>query len=320
MTGLFFWKRSLFLLLLFVLGLSAADYDDVYGQISDICNPSKADWKKLQQYINKGERPYLKWLDTFDSGLQNDGFRYDLRARNFNFIRDKKLVTDFCLHQESIGVGEQDRENCIICYASFNSNFAKKIKRLSKRLKESGYKGHFLYRIGGFPDIKGGSLKLIHVPYSFKVCLFREAQKLGFKKVFWMDTSFKPLKNFDALFEMIKKNGYFISSLNGYSLRMRASKKVKDAFSLSDEEMLSIREIASGLIGVDFSQQTGRDIIDKWYKAAEDLDPYLSPRPEQSAIAAIIYKMGLQPTCSFLEITAVDKKGVDPKHYFYLDY
>ncbi len=320
MTGLFFWKRNFILLCHFCVALCAADYDDVYAEIKDICNPSKSDWKKIQHYINKGDRPYLKWLDTFDSGHQNDGLRYDLRARNFNFLSYKKHVTDFSLHQEFIGASEEDRENCIICYASFNSNFSKKITRLSKRLKDSGFKGHFLYRIGGFPDVKGGSLKLIHVPYSFKVCLFREVEKLGYKRVLWMDTSFKPLKNFAHLFDVIQKDGYFMAALYGDSLRLRSSKKVQQSFNLSDAEMLSIQEVASGLIGVDFSQQKGREIIANWYKAAEELDPYLSPRPEQSAIAAILYKMGLQPTCSFFEITAIDKNGIDPKHYFILDY
>lgn len=321
MIGLFSWNVKIVIFALTFCGLGYAnDYDEVYREISDIRNPTKSDWIKLQKYINRGERPYLESLNTFDLGGPNDGCRYDLRARKFNFLGNKKGASDFLLHKEYIHSESEDRDRCIICYASYNANFPKKVKRLIERLKQSKFKGHFLYRIGGWPDVKGGSLKLIHVPYAFKVCLFKEAKRLGYKRVLWMDTSFKPLRDFNEIFRMIKREGYFITSLDKTSLRDRGSKKVQTAFDLSDDEMIEIKEVASGLIGVDFSNERGREIIDRWYKAAEQLDPFLSPRPEQSALAALLYKMDLHPTCSFYDITAIYASNINPKHYFYLDY
>ena len=321
MTGLFFWKRKLFFLIISIFGFGcASDYEEVYEKISDIHNPTKNDWKHLQKYINRGERPYLKWLDIFDSGIPSDGCRYDARSRQFNFLGNKKSSSDFLLHKEYIDSEPEDRARCIICYASYNGNFPKKVKRMIERLKESKFRGHFLYRIGGWPDVEGGSLKLIHVPYAFKVCMFKEAKRLGYKRVLWLDTSFKPLKNFNSIFHLIRRDGYFVTSLDRTSLRDRGSRKVQSAFELSDDEMLSIKELASGLIGVDFSSKTGVELIDRWYNAALALDPFLSPRPEQSALAAILYKMDLQPTCSFYEIAAIDANYKLPKHFFYLDY
>jgi hypothetical protein len=311
-------KIKIFFFILFSI-LAASDYEYVYQGIRDICRPTKREWRLLQNYINYGERPYLEWLNTFDSGNPNDGYRYDLRAREFDFLGANGEKSDFELHTECINCGSEYRKSCVICYVSFNRGFPKRVKSMIDELKKSKFKGHFLYRIGGWPNVSAGSLKLIHVPYAFKVCLFKEAERLGYKRVLWMDTSFHPLRNFMPIFAQIEKDGYFVTSLN-YSLRLRASRLVQEAFELTDNEMEETREIASGMIGVDFANPIGHEIIERWYKAAEELTPYLSPRPEQSAFAAIIYKMGLFPTGPFSEIVSYNKSDKLPTHYFSLGY
>ncbi len=320
MIGLFSWKLKILFGITFFGVCFASDYEEVYQNIPDICNPRRVDWVDLQRYINTGERPYLSWLDGFDSGAPNDGCRYDLRVRNFNFLGSKGIETDFHLHREVIHSDPDDKEQCIICYTSYNKRFPQKIPKMIEALKKSKFKGHFLYRIGGWPDVKGGSLKLIHVPYAFKVCMFKEAKSLGYKKVLWMDSSFQPLRDFQDIFTVLKREGYFITSLDNYSLRLRGSRKMQAAFGLTDAEMLSIREVAAGLIGVDFSTEIGKEMIDRWYKAAEELDPFLSPRSDQTAIGAIVYKMGLFPTCSFFDVAAIDKQSIGSNHFFYLGY
>ncbi|MDB6081732.1 MAG: hypothetical protein JWO53_1004, partial [Chlamydiia bacterium] len=103
-----------------------------------------------------------------------------------------------------------DRENCVIIYSSFNRYYQQGLERLVQHIKESDFKGHIIYRLGGWPDTEGGSLVLAHVPYAFKVCLFKEVQALGYKRAFWLDTSILPLVSLNTLFRMTEEKGYFV--------------------------------------------------------------------------------------------------------------
>jgi hypothetical protein len=73
-------RTKLLFLAIACIGVSAwADKyaDQVYSKIKDIRHPTLKDYKKIQKYLSKGERPFIDRLD---------GWQYKEKAREFRFI------------------------------------------------------------------------------------------------------------------------------------------------------------------------------------------------------------------------------------------
>ncbi len=291
----------------------------IYQKISDLYNPTYEDFCLLQKYLQQGERPYLKWLNTFYPETPNDYRRYDVRARQIRFV-DPHRPFDLALKQIFFSPPE-DKECCVISYASWNHllGYPQKILEMENHLRNIGFKGHFLYRLGGWPDLEGGSLTLAHIPYSFKVCMFREAKRLGYKKIVWLDSIMQPLRNFDALLETLGKDGYFLLS-QSRRLRLYGSEKLRLSCGLTEEENRSIPTIQASLIGIDTTHPSGLLLFNQWYEKTLALDPCLSPRPEQNLLAVLAYQLNLPLSAPFNTIVSTFINPVEPHHYFFLGY
>jgi hypothetical protein len=315
--------KSLMILCVFSVPLFSSEYSEeyekVYASISDICHPTFEDFQKIQEYILEGERPYLECLNTFYPDVRNDGLQMGSFMRQTRLISPKNEI-DLSLHVDYLGNDPSNKEWCVISYASYNREYDKKLQLMNSRFRKVKFSGHLLYRIGGWPDIEGGSLKLAHVPYAFKVAMFREAQKLGYKKVLWLDTSMDPQKNFDVFFDIIGVDGYFILEIFPSKLRSHGSETMRISLGVTEEENKIIPQVAGGIVGIDFTHENGRKLLEAWYKAAEDLDPFLSPRSDQAALAAIAYKLGLSPTDSLFAICAIYREEIRLNHYFFISY
>jgi SAM-dependent methyltransferase len=283
----------------------------LYNQISDLYHPTNDDFALVQNYLYNGKRPYLSWLNTFYQEFNNDNLRYDLRARNLCIW--KPNYNNFNLKIKKYNESNNN-DICIISYCSLNSEFNYQNKQIAlmKNLEKINFKGDLLSRAGGWPDTEGGSLKLVHIPYAFKVCMFREAMRLGYKKVIWMDTSVTPLKNFDTLFDALEENGYLLLTLRGFKLRSHSSE--------SQEEENNIDQIAGGIVGINFEHPEGRALFTNWFEATKDMDPALTVRPEQNILAVLAYKMGLMDTLDFFDICSVYSTDVKESHLFQINY
>ncbi len=285
--------------------LFAEEWDDVYEHVSNMKNPSFSDFLYLQNYLLKGKRDYLKWLDyEWYDPLRADGLRYDHRARNIRLFNEQGRV-DQELYQLVYQTSSEDRKRCVISYASCNATYREKIQRIGRYLKRSGFSGHFLYRMGGWPDIKGGSLKFMHVPYSFKLCMIKEAARLGYQQIVWVDSAVIPFQHFNRVFEYLERDGYFfIDHLT--TVGRHDSPKVIEAFSLSEEERFSIPQIQASLIGVNMENPRVREFLDECFIQMEKLEGFLSPRPEQVAMGIIAHKMGLFPQIPYTDVFCDD--------------
>jgi hypothetical protein len=182
--------RWLICLLVFTK-LYGDDPEDVYRKIQDIYHPTVNDYRLIQDYLTNGERPLLYRLEN-----------YAQKARDFKIIGDalpqsKVIAVNSC---------KMVRENCILLYSSYNFDYQKGLKRIIEILVKSDYKGHILYYIGGWPNVEGGSLLLAHVPYAFKVAAFKEAERLGYKRAFWLDASVIPLVSMNQIFAIMVKS------------------------------------------------------------------------------------------------------------------
>jgi len=259
----------------------------VYAQIKDIYNPTIQDYYLIQDYLAKGEREGLEKLNYTAR-----------RQRNCKIIGNSP---DLMPESGMIAVNTDvdDRENCLVLYASFNLHYPAGLKRLIQLVKESDFKGHILYHMGGWPDLEGGSLTLAHVPFAFKPCCFKEAKKLGFKRALWLDTSVIPLVSLNTIFAMIEEKGYF-SIKNCHQVGPYCNSKTAAYFGLTHKQTYKIVSCQAGFLGVDFTTDQGNKIIDLWYQAAKDTHAFYSARSDQTALSLVLHQCNLTclPDCT----------------------
>lgn len=252
----------------------------IYQHILDIRHPTLDDYHVIQNYLTYGDRPIIKRLCD-----------YEPNARNFKIIGE---TADEWPQSGKIAVNseEHERENCLVVYSSFNKNYPRGLKRLINFVSQSDFKGHILYQLGGWPNVEGGSLVLAHVPYAFKVSFVKEAQRLGYKRVFWLDTAVLPHVSLNVIFKMIEEKGYFILG-NSHMIGPYMDPHAADALGVTMEETFQILSCSAGIFGVDFTSEIGTQIVDLWYKAAFNPDAFFSPRSDQNVLSVILYQLGI---------------------------
>lgn len=254
---------------------------EVYSQIEDLCHPTLEDLQKIQDYLLHAERPEIEKLvdKTFI-------------PRTFKFIgttSDEMPQYDW----SAVNSSEQERENCIVIYASFNERYPAGAKRLYETILKSNFKGHVHCRIGGWPDIESGSLALAHVPFAFKVCFIKEMQKKGYKRVFWMDSSLLPFSDLNEVFERIAAKGYLVQANSHTFHPPYMNPETAAAFGYSFEEASSLLSCAAHFLGVDLTHAKVAKLIDDWLYAAKDPHCFYSARSDQTALSLLLHKAGM---------------------------
>jgi hypothetical protein len=272
-------------LAIFILLLHSieAEHFDVYNEISDIFNPTIEELQKIQYTILHSPRPELKYLA-----------KTEFIPREFKFIGNSPDEMPQYYHL-AVNSDEGERENCIIIYASFNHRYPKGAQRLFSLISQSDFKGHVYFRMGGWPDIQGGSLVLAHVPFAFKVCFFKEMQEMGYKRVLYLDSSILPNVSLNEFFHIIKERGYFIVknwhdlNLSEYFMR----EEVARYFGYTYDQACRLLSCSACVFGVDFTDKKGAQAIDSWYKAACDPDAFYSARSDQTALSLVLHSLGM---------------------------
>ncbi|MBS0649037.1 MAG: hypothetical protein JSS10_07450 [Verrucomicrobia bacterium] len=276
-----------------------------YGQIRDVCNPRIEDYQALQKFLAKARRPSLARLGDMEK-----------RARHFCLIGKDPVE----LPQEgkiTVNCGKDEKENCLIIYASFNKAYPQGLRRLVDHVSKSDFKGHILYRIGGWPNVAEGDLKLAHVPYAFKPCFFREAQQLGYRRVLWLDASIQPVVSLNRIFEEIAAKGYFAIG-NGQYVAPFINEQAAAGLGITLKECEKIPSVSAGLFGVDFSHEKAALAIAKWHQAARDTAAFFSARPDQNALSVILFQLDMQnwaPLSKIAESSELLSKNI----YFKID-
>lgn len=254
-----------------------------YNEIKDIYHPTNEDYRLIQNYLKNGKREEISRMGDFN---------YEHVARSLKIIGDtpEEIPRQELIHVNCSG---DEKNNCLIAYSTFNRNYPKALERLVNIVKNSDYTGDILYRLGGWPNEEGGSLILAHVPYAFKVSYFKEAQRMGYKRVFWLDTAVCPLVSLNEIFKIIQDKGYFIMGCAPHTVGQFCNETAVAAFGLSLNETEQIPFCSAGIFGVDFTNEKGAKIIDLLYKAAHDKDAFFSSRSDQAALSIILYQMGI---------------------------
>lgn len=271
--------------LLIELVLFADKYaDEVYAKIPDICHPTFEDYQMIQNYLNQGHRPLIDRLNKW---------QYYGKAINFGLIGrtpDEHIEHGVvCVNCDS-----DYKQNCIVLYASFNFEYPKVLKALIENIKKSYFKGHILYRIGGWPDIEGGGLRFAHIPCAFKICAFREAQRLGYQNVLWLDASVTPLQQgLNKAFTTIEQQGYF-TFLSDLNMASECNKEACEILGLPFAQAASVPGYVSGIVGFNLKNPNGLNIINRWYEVTKNHEEcYFTYSPDLCVISILLYQAGL---------------------------
>lgn len=191
----------------------------------------------------------------------------------------------------------EDKECCIISYASYNKTYPQLLQSLVGRLKDT-FKGHVLYRIGGWPNMENGCLEHSDCPYGFKACAFQEAYDLGYKKILWLDSLLNPLKDLTPLFDAIEKN-IAIYRYDAYFSEGFINQNVLDAFNLTFDEVKSCKHMASGIFGLNFHKPIAVEFLKAWHESeVTKKQGYFSFIPEQIPLSILLRQFNLHE-CGF---------------------
>lgn len=287
--------------------LELIDIDpSVYANISDITNPTISDLRYLQYHLKNDKRPLIKYLKD-----------KEFIPRELKIIGDKPNEMPESGHY-AVNISEDERENCIIIYSTFNQWYPRGVKRLVDSVVKSDFKGHIYWKIGGWPNIEGGDLVLAHVPFAFKVCFFKEVQKLGFKRVLWVDASIlpSPYHSLNEIFDMIEDDGYFVQG-NFHNVGPFCNEEAANAFGLTLAQTDNILSVSAAILGIDFTNPIGSQVIDLWYQAAKHPRAFYSARSDQNALSLVFYNLGASNFKSMN--TLGDLRNSQPHHLFLMD-
>ena len=65
-----------------------------------------------------------------------------------------------------------------------NDRYVSRQQGLIQRLRDLGFNGHVIQRVGGWPATGMGTLEFFDVPYAFKICAMLEAKVWVIKTVY----------------------------------------------------------------------------------------------------------------------------------------
>ena len=249
--------------------------------ISDWNHPSQDDYEKIEAFLVEkknrfiatplSERPY----PTVELNRDFYGWITYLMKGNSLIAKAPERHVDY------LGNPPDQRKWCVITYATRSikrdyRDYVRGVKWIKKALAANGFKGHFIYYIGGWPGLKQGRLRFADVPYAFKPFLFEEARDLGYKSILWLDASILPVRSLNLYFRILDLKGLSLLC-DGYTQSWRETFDIGHTY-LMPEVVSTPRDfevISSSLIGLNMDHPQARALLDEWIQAAERRTPFL---------------------------------------------
>lgn len=264
------------------------DYQAVIEQVSDIHNPSVKDFEMMQAYL-QSSRPYLKPIDYF-----NDFSRRSCRNMK---IYDPNKPAEVIRIPANL---PNPKKRVLITYCSLNGPYSEFVKQLGEKLKN--YKRSFdcYFMVGGYPSTKEDGMGLFHIPYAWKVCMFKVIKDLGYNQILWIDSSMMPVRSLEPLFDLIDKNGRFFIPARGknigefYRPYLNMYKEAIKACELEPKELMKMRHFQATIIGLDVKNPISDLYLEQWYELTRKTEASLTTLPEELVMSAIGYRLHLE--------------------------
>ena len=166
-----------------------------------------------------------------------------------------------------------------------------------------GYKGHVLYRLGGYPLIDKGGIRFSHIPYSFKLLSLIEASQLGYENVLWIDTAMHPTNDLEEVFSKIQREGSLLlfNGINldydfNFILQPILPIKAIESADLNIDELNQIPHVIATIIGMSFQHQKTHQLIKEWYRLTSLTIPAMTLYPEEFLLSVASWRTRNKPT------------------------
>lgn len=302
----------------------AGELERLWSSLSDINHPKLEDYQMIEDWLS--HRPSYQTILP-DTVFATPAFRGACLKR-LNSTLNLKLVGPNgempIFEKYSFNIDENSKDRCILLYSSYNGIYPEKARKILHELELSGYSGHVLLRIGGFPNTPNGGLKICHVPYAFKVAFLCEARSLGYKEVLWLDTAIHPLTDLTTVFAEIKQKGYFFTSIgslqdNCPSHFYTAAKSLNILTEFYDQ----IPHISSSVIGLNMENSQAIQFLEGWLKETKRFYPNITCFPEELSLAVVAWRVKCRPMTWFGNIVCLEHEVGHlenrPTIQFYLD-
>jgi hypothetical protein len=157
-------------------------------------------------------------------------------------------------------------KNCIVSFANQRGRYVQNMARLSESLRNN-FDGDFLGFIG---ESSIGAPPHEICPYGFKIHAFRSAQKAGYNKVLYVDSSCFAIKNVQPCFDEIEKDGFFFQ-YSGHTANEWMNDRTLNYYGITREDAREIPLIGNaGMLGLDFSKELPNTFFNRWEKAMQD--------------------------------------------------
>ncbi len=278
------------------------ELEALWDSLSNVCNPTLQDYKLVENYFQHGEFIPLQMEvegTRRNLGIHLDEFRIRQR-RNWKFIGPNEEMPVFEWHKFNLTPETENR--CICIYATYNGTYPQKAYRVLNELKENGYSGNVLLRIGGFPNLPNGGLKFSPYMALWKLEFFREALSMGFTQIVIWETSMHPLTDASQIFDCMKETGYFVpgaSGCGGVFLPRGLSPEHFDVFKIYSSDTSHIPWTVPYVVGFNFDSALGSQLFHEWDTAVKDFELFTCCERENYFICAILWRNYCVPSGNY---------------------
>ncbi|NNM43180.1 MAG: hypothetical protein HKM07_02430 [Chlamydiae bacterium] len=304
-------KFGLFLLLC-LLPFSGHSYEGeeevnkILSELPDITSPTPEEYAQLEEFLRVGDRPYLDAFTKLKAPhplppplpLTKD-IGWHKNCRTLKLIGYKNEPPIYEVHH--LNSSPHDKSRCVVLYGSYNDSYPQSVKKVLEGLKKIQFSGHVILRIGGYPNLQFGGLKLCHIPYAWKVSAIMEAKNLGYKSIVWLDARMYPITNIDTIFKVTEYLGYFLftnnTTLDDLLRENLVESEVLKALRVANPK--AVNHILGDVIGINSEDAAASSFLTDWMNETEKVIPTLSLEPDEICLSALAYKHNLTRTIQY---------------------
>lgn len=273
------------------------ELDRLWNSVSDMTNPTLEDYRMIESYLQNADRPYLDSLRTTSEfygwplGYLNDRLE---QRRNFKLVGPNGEAPVFEVHK--MNVTEETKDRCILIFASYNGSYPRKLRNIVEELRERGFSGTVMIRIGGFPNLSEGGLQFCPFFGVWKNEFIKEALRMGFTKILHLDTSIHPLTDLNSVFESIENTGYYLLHSNqGVCPYLRYHQHLN----YLKRDRTAVPWLPGYIIGLNFTHPKVVELFYEWDYGTKDFDHFNYFGSEEVIMTILAWQKGFTPTAYY---------------------
>lgn len=265
---------------------------DLWASISNVYEPTLSDYRLIESYLQFGKRPYLENLP--ETSWTNIGDEVNVRVK---IMREFKLVGPNgempVFEKHDINVTEETKDRCILIFGSYNSPYPEKVYHVLQELKDCGYSGSVMLQIGGYPNLSHGGLKSSPFHGRWKLEFFKQARRMGYKKIVHLDTHVHPLNDLSTVFKTIDEQGGFFFGHGPWLNVNKNFMDFADPLDVSPDQMSQIHFVSGCVLGLNFTNKQVVKLFDEWEERMQRVDKFYCIGLEEITFMALAWKYQL---------------------------